>query len=53
LIRTQTGSKVLEVNSSPGLEGLENISKKNVAEKIIAHIEKSVPSTNWQKRSRK
>jgi ribosomal protein S6--L-glutamate ligase len=52
LIRTQTGSKVLEVNSSPGLEGLENISKKNVAEKIIAHIEKSVPSTNWQKRSR-
>jgi ribosomal protein S6--L-glutamate ligase len=53
LIRTETGSKVLEVNSSPGLEGLENTSKKNVAEKIIAHIEKSVPSTNWQKRSRK
>jgi len=45
LIRTDTGPKVLEVNSSPGLEGLEKISKKNVAEKIIAHIEKNVSST--------
>ncbi|HRW31153.1 MAG TPA: hypothetical protein P5227_14215, partial [Emcibacteraceae bacterium] len=33
LIRTETGSKVLEVNSSPGLEGLEKTSRKNVAEK--------------------
>jgi ribosomal protein S6--L-glutamate ligase len=53
LIRTETGSKVLEVNSSPGLEGIEKTSKKNVAEKIIAHIEKSVPSTIWQGRKRR
>ena len=53
LIRTATGPKVLEVNSSPGLEGLEKTSKKNVAEKIIAHIEKKVPSTVWQKRPKR
>ncbi len=45
LIRTSTGSKVLEVNSSPGLEGVEKISKKNIAAKIISYIEKNVPST--------
>ncbi len=50
LIRTDAGSKVLEVNRSPGLEGLEKISKKNVAGKIIDHIEKNVSSTVWQKR---
>ena len=44
LIRTDNGPKVLEVNSSPGLEGIEKTSKKNVAEKIIAHIEKNVSS---------
>ena len=50
LIRTETGSKVLEVNSSPGLEGLEKTSKKNVAEKIIEHIENNVSSTVRQRR---
>ncbi len=52
LIRTDTGSKVLEVNSSPGLEGIEKISRKNVAERIIAHIEKNVPSTIRQGKGR-
>jgi len=50
LIRTETGPKVLEVNSSPGLEGIEKTSKKNVAEKIINHIEKNVSSTVRQSR---
>lgn len=50
LIRTETGSKVLEVNSSPGLEGLEKISRKNVAEKIIEYIENNVSSTVRQSR---
>ncbi len=51
LIRTDNGSKVLEVNSSPGLEGIEKITKKNIAEKIIAHIEKNVSSTVRHKRT--
>ncbi|MCC3861083.1 30S ribosomal protein S6--L-glutamate ligase [Pseudemcibacter aquimaris] len=45
LIRTDSGTKVLEVNSSPGLQGIEKTSRKNVAETIIEHIEKNVPST--------
>lgn len=39
LIQSSEGYKVLEVNSSPGLEGIENYSGKNVAEKIIEFIE--------------
>lgn len=45
LIRTDTGTKVLEVNSSPGLQGIEKTSRKKVAETIIEYIEKNVPST--------
>lgn len=45
LIRTDKGSKILEVNSSPGLQGIEKITKTNIAEKIIEHIERNVPST--------
>jgi len=42
LIRTDTGPKVLEVNSSPGLEGIEKTSGKDVAGAIIEHIENNV-----------
>lgn len=42
MLRTSEGSKVLEVNSSPGLEGIEKASGKQVAEEIIAHIERNV-----------
>jgi len=50
LVRTETGSKILDVKSSPGLEALEKTSKKNIAKKIITHMEKNVASTVWQKR---
>lgn len=40
LIRSARGPLVLEVNSSPGLEGVENATKKDVADSIIAYIEK-------------
>jgi ribosomal protein S6--L-glutamate ligase len=30
----------MEVNSSPGLEGIENSTKVDVADSIIAHLEK-------------
>lgn len=41
LLRSNHGPVVMEVNSSPGLEGIEQISKKNVAAKIIEFIEKN------------
>lgn len=42
LLRSETGPKVLEVNSSPGLEGIEKASAKNVAELLYEEIEKHV-----------
>lgn len=42
LLRSNNGPLVLEVNSSPGLEGIERATEKNVAALIIEHIEKKV-----------
>jgi ribosomal protein S6--L-glutamate ligase len=42
LLRAESGPKVLEVNSSPGLEGIENATGKNIAEALYDHIERSV-----------
>ncbi len=42
LLRSEAGPKVLEVNSSPGLEGIETASKKNVAGLLYDHIENQV-----------
>lgn len=41
LIRSSRGPLVLEVNSSPGLEGVESATKKDVASTIIEFIEKN------------
>ncbi|MGB7451585.1 MAG: 30S ribosomal protein S6--L-glutamate ligase [Lysobacterales bacterium] len=41
LLRSNHGPVVLEVNSSPGLEGIENATQKNVAGTIIEFIEKN------------
>jgi ribosomal protein S6--L-glutamate ligase len=41
LIRSNRGPLVLEVNSSPGLEGIEKVTGRNVAEKIIEYVEKN------------
>lgn len=40
IIRSERGPLVLEVNSSPGLEGIERVTSKNVADKIIQYAEK-------------
>lgn len=40
LLRTPQGSMVLEVNSSPGLEGIEAASGVDVADQIVAFIER-------------
>lgn len=42
IIRSKRGPLVLEVNSSPGLKGIEAASSQNVAKKIIEFIEKKV-----------
>jgi len=39
LLRSKEGPKILEVNSSPGLEGIENATRKNIAGMIYDHIE--------------
>jgi ribosomal protein S6--L-glutamate ligase len=39
LLRSESGPKVLEVNSSPGFEGIETASGKNIAGKVFDIIE--------------
>ena len=41
MLRANHGSVVMEVNSSPGLEGVEKATGLDIAGKIIEHIEKS------------
>ena len=42
ILRTPDGPKVIEVNSSPGLKGIGAVSKLNLGEIIISHLEKNV-----------
>ncbi|MFT5380237.1 MAG: ribosomal protein S6--L-glutamate ligase, partial [Alteromonas macleodii] len=41
ILRSNNGPVVMEVNSSPGLEGIEKATNKDVASMIIEFIEKS------------
>lgn len=50
LIRSKTGPKVLEVNSSPGLEGIEGITDKDIASKMIECLEKNLSKSRKQKK---
>ena len=40
ILRSSEGPKVLEVNSSPGLQGIESVNNVNVASLIIDYLEK-------------
>lgn len=40
LLRSARGPLIIEVNSSPGIEGIESVTGKPVAEKLIEHVEK-------------
>jgi ribosomal protein S6--L-glutamate ligase len=44
LIESAEGPMVMEVNSSPGLEGLQKTTGVDVADAVIEHIERSVTS---------
>ncbi|MDX3772828.1 30S ribosomal protein S6--L-glutamate ligase [Chromatiaceae bacterium AAb-1] len=39
LLRAEHGPVVMEVNSSPGLEGIENTTEKDIADMIISFVE--------------
>lgn len=41
ILRSNHGPLVMEVNSSPGLEGIEVTTGKDVAGMIIEHLEKN------------
>jgi len=42
LLRAANGPMILEVNASPGLEGIEGTSGKDVAGKIVKYIEQAI-----------
>ena len=42
ILRSETGPKILEVNSSPGLQGIEETTGKDIATSIIECIENNV-----------
>ena len=48
-VQSDRGPLVLEVNSSPGLEGIESASDIDVAKEIISFLEKKVENTDKSK----
>lgn len=42
MLQSEKGPLVLEVNSSPGLEGIETATKKDIAREIIRYVERNV-----------
>ncbi|WP_299881974.1 30S ribosomal protein S6--L-glutamate ligase [uncultured Sulfitobacter sp.] len=50
LLRSETGPKVLEVNSSPGFEGIETATGKDIVGKIYDQIEARVKPQPLRKR---
>lgn len=52
LLRSESGPKVLEVNSSPGLEGIEKATSKNIAGLLYDHIEAHVRPQPVRRRKR-
>ncbi|MBT3991580.1 MAG: 30S ribosomal protein S6--L-glutamate ligase [Rhodospirillaceae bacterium] len=53
LLRSDSGPKVLEINSSPGLQGVERATGINVAVQMINYIEKNVRPRYRNKRTTK
>ncbi|QGX98666.1 30S ribosomal protein S6--L-glutamate ligase [Roseovarius faecimaris] len=53
LLRAEAGPKVLEVNSSPGLEGIENSTGKNIAGLLYEQIEAQVRPAPIRRRKTK
>ncbi len=43
ILESNRGPLILEINSSPGLEGIEGVTNIDVATQIIQHLEQTVP----------
>ncbi len=52
LLRSNHGPVVMEVNSSPGLEGIENATNKDIATMMIDFIEKNAKLGHTKTRGR-
>lgn len=50
MIRSNRGPLVLEVNSAPGLEGIESVTNRDIADKIIEYIERNAKLRNRKDR---
>jgi len=46
IIRSAKGPQILEVNSSPGLEGIEGVTGKDIASMMIEYIEDNISAKN-------
>ncbi|MEX0639033.1 MAG: 30S ribosomal protein S6--L-glutamate ligase [Balneolaceae bacterium] len=53
LLQSDRGPLVLEVNSSPGLEGIEQATGKDIAGSIIRYVEKKVTEKRKKKSNRR
>ena len=49
ILRSNNGPLVMEVNSSPGLEGIENATGKDVASMVYQFLEKTTRSSTRTK----
>ncbi len=52
ILRSKRGPLVMEVNSSPGLEGIEQVSKKDVAGMIVEFIEENAKPNKTRTRGK-
>lgn len=53
IVRSKRGPLIIEVNASPGLEGIEKATGEDVALSIIKFIENNVKSKAFEKKQRK
>lgn len=52
MLQSKRGPLILEVNSSPGLEGIEAATGHDIALEIIQYVERNINSTKKRKRAR-
>ncbi len=49
MLQSERGPLVLEVNSSPGLEGIEKTTNKDIASEVISYVEKLIENSKLKK----
>jgi len=52
ILRSNHGPVVMEVNSSPGLEGIEKATGKDIAAKVIEFMEKNAKAGKTKTRGK-